>query len=249
MPVKEEAQTMHWNHKQVTIHSGILKVNQQKSYHPYFSDNLQHDSVFVETAMEKMIGDACVVEDSVIVVESDNCCSQYKSANHFASLQNISNREDKQLIRIWSIAGHGKGEVDHVGGVAKIAIRREVAAGEMFASAEEMTDHLVIKFADKSDPKYYYKYITEEELGRKRKSCSSYKTIEGSSKFQVAVFTPNAPNFMAAPWICICDTCSNDYGTCSQFMPYEIIAAINTKVALKSQDKAPLSESDSESEV
>lgn len=38
VPVKFEPQSLHWAKEQVTVHSGILKTNGQKSYHPYFSD-------------------------------------------------------------------------------------------------------------------------------------------------------------------------------------------------------------------
>ena len=50
------------------------------------------------------------------------------------------------LVRIYSVAGHGKGEVDHVGGLAKVAIRREVAAGQQLSNAEGMINCLEGKF-------------------------------------------------------------------------------------------------------
>ena len=46
VPVKYEPQSLHWAHEQVTVHSGITKVNGEKTY-PYFSDSLKHDKVFV----------------------------------------------------------------------------------------------------------------------------------------------------------------------------------------------------------
>ena len=52
------------------------------------------------------------------------------------------------LVRIYSVAGHGKGEVDHVGGLAKVAIRREVAAGQQLSNAEGMINCLEGKFGE-----------------------------------------------------------------------------------------------------
>jgi len=60
------------------------------------------------------------------VIESDNCNSQYKSAQHFQDIQSLADTFNFSIIRIFSVAGHGKGEVDHVGGLAKCAIRRYV---------------------------------------------------------------------------------------------------------------------------
>ena len=71
------------------------------------------------------------------------------------------------VIQVYSIAGHGKGE-DHVGGLAKVTVRREVAAGETLQFSCEMIDRLRIKFGHKHDPKYDFKDITTEELEQAR---------------------------------------------------------------------------------
>ena len=46
---------MHWSHQQVTIHIGILKINAEKSYHPYFSDDRFHDSTFTDIVIKEML--------------------------------------------------------------------------------------------------------------------------------------------------------------------------------------------------
>ena len=46
---------------------------------------------------------------TAILVHSDNCESQYKSAKYFHRLQMLANEKEKQVLRVWSIAGHGKG--------------------------------------------------------------------------------------------------------------------------------------------
>ena len=79
-PVKYEPQSLHWSHEQVTVYSGIMKVKGEKSYYPYFSDSLKHDQVFVKKVLEDMLSDIEIPQETTIVIESDNCTSQYKSA-------------------------------------------------------------------------------------------------------------------------------------------------------------------------
>ena len=59
-----------------------------------------------------------VPEGSYIVIESDNCSSQYKSCAHFYGMQKLANQYNVNIVRVYGIAEHGKGEVDHVGGLA-----------------------------------------------------------------------------------------------------------------------------------
>ena len=80
VPVKFEPKSMYWSHQQVTIHSGILKVNGEKPYHPYFSDDRLHDSTFTDIAIKEMLTFTDVQESDAIIIESDNCTTQYKSA-------------------------------------------------------------------------------------------------------------------------------------------------------------------------
>ena len=54
VPVKYQPQSLHWSHEQVTVHSGIMKVKGEKTYHLYFSDSLKHDQVFVKKVPEEM---------------------------------------------------------------------------------------------------------------------------------------------------------------------------------------------------
>ena len=55
-----------------------------------------------------------------IITESDNCTVQYKSAEHFTNIQKLSDEYQRPVIRLYGIAGHGKGEVDHVGVLPKL---------------------------------------------------------------------------------------------------------------------------------
>ena len=85
-PVKYEPQYLHWSHSQVTVYSGILKNIGEKSYHAYFSDDKRHDQPFVKLAMEEILNEAETDPNKYIIIERDNCSSQYKSDLHFYNL-------------------------------------------------------------------------------------------------------------------------------------------------------------------
>ena len=237
LPVRWEPQEMHWCYEMITVHSAILKLHGDKSYHPYVSDDKKHDQPFVRIVLEKMF-DTVDSIPQIGIIESDNCSSQYKSAEHFEDCQCVSTKLDIPIIRVYSVAGHGKGEVDHVGGLAKCAIRRYVGARGQVLNANDALNYLQHKFGDKSCPQYVIKEITIEELENARAAArlKTYPTIYGSDNFQVIVFKPNATSFKAAPYLCICETClTTEYGSCELFSTYELRTGQLNKIRLRSQ--------------
>ena len=133
--------------------SGILKQQGEKSYQPYISQDKKHDQHFVHLVLDEMLGGIDVSSADSIVIESDNCCSQYKSRTYFESVQQLCNKYNKKVIRAFGIPEHGKGEVDHVGGTAKTTIKRGVATGIHLRFVNS-------KFRDKKDRKYVIREIT-----------------------------------------------------------------------------------------
>ena len=177
--------------------------------------------IFTDIAIKEMLNSTDVQESDKIIIESDNCTTQYKSASHFLKLQQLSDIFCKPIIRIWSIVGHGKGEVDHVGGIAKVNIRLDIASGMFFAKADDMVTRLSKKYEEKQDPLYIVKNITSERLMAARlEDKHKYHTIGGSHAFQVVVFHPNSDFFKAAPYLCICKECKAEYGLCTLFKAY-----------------------------
>ena len=57
-------------------------------------------------------------------------------------MQTLANKFQVNVIHIFGIAELGKGEVDHVGGLAKSTLWRAIAAGEFFNDEGEMVDYL-----------------------------------------------------------------------------------------------------------
>ena len=76
----------------------------------------------------------------------------------------VPNINQRLYIYAYSAAGHGKGEADHVGGLAKVAIRRKIGAVSFFANSEEMVEFLNKKFGQKVNPVYYIKEIDVKQL-------------------------------------------------------------------------------------
>ena len=99
-----------------------------------------------------------------ILFKSDNCFNQYKCAQHFYHLQSISNKFNKNRIHVYGVAGHGKGEEDHVDGLAKVIIHQQVAAGDVFLSSSMKVDYLDAKFKDITNPEYIVKEIDSSLL-------------------------------------------------------------------------------------
>ena len=75
-------------------------------------------------------------------MESDNCSYQYKSSAHFHGMQTLANKFQVNVICIFGIAEHGKGEVDHEGGFAKSTLWRVIAAEEFLNDVGEMVEYL-----------------------------------------------------------------------------------------------------------
>ena len=183
VPLKYEPQDLHWSNLQVIVHSGILEDSGMKEYHAYLSDDIIQDHVFVSKVLDEMLADT--EHSKTIVIESDNCSSQYKCTAHFFKLQSISNDWNATIIRCYCVAGHGKGGVDHVGGLTTVKIRREVATGYVLQTSSEMVEWLQTKFEIKRDPIYVFKIFNHKSLEAERatEQLKCYATVNGSAKF------------------------------------------------------------------
>ena len=125
--MKKEPQSLHWCKTQVTVHSAIVKFDDKKAYHPYISDSRKHDPAFITLSFKEIKFHTDVPQGVWIVWETDNCAPQCKSGEHFYDCQKEADELMSTIVRLWGIAMHGKGEVDHVGGVAKVAARGAIA--------------------------------------------------------------------------------------------------------------------------
>ena len=191
IPVKWESQSLHWHHEQVTFHSGIVKVDGDKYYCIHILEDRNHDKVFVDEVVLQMIEDS-PSRTKTVLINSDNCLNQYKFIQHFLRLQDLATNKDITIVRIWSTAGHGKGEVHHVGGLRKVTIRWAIdAGGRLIKEVDKIVEYLESKFSD-VHPHYKFRGIAAKFLEDKwTEDCrKNFHTTEGSCRFQVAVFQP-----------------------------------------------------------
>ena len=251
----EEITSMYWGSAKtnISIHSGLMRQDGEKIYHPYLSDDLCHDQSFVYLSLREMIMFAGVEEGTSVIVTSDNCSSQYKSAKNFDDLQRLADEFLITIIRIYGVAGHGKNEVDSVGGTAKIAIRTAIARKLNFFNAGDCLAYLNNKFANSTEPSYEHKLIPRYTLieERLRAKYIRYPTVKGSSCFNVLVFKPNSPEIQVAPRLCACDTCLEvEYGSCPLFEPVSLQIGTLNEISLRSgfRKDAPDDNEDDEDE-
>ena len=91
LPVKHQAQSLHWSSTKVAVHSRIIKVDGENIFHIHLSENHKHVQTFVKIVLHDMLNNADLTNKKIIM-ESDNCSSkQYKSVKHFYDLQELTN--------------------------------------------------------------------------------------------------------------------------------------------------------------
>ena len=98
-----------------------------------------------------------------------------------------------------------------------------------------MVEYLQQVCIDKHNPPYYIKEIesTSLEIGRADAHLKKFPTIDGSTLFQVMLFKPHLTYFKAAPHLCLCSECLEDYGSCHRFVEYELVVHELNKVSLR----------------
>ena len=225
----------------MSVISGIVEFKSEKMYHPYVSDSQVHDQVFSKHTLKEMISSSDIPAGTQLVIESDNCSGQFKSAHHFYHLQQLSNELGSTIVRMYGIAGHGKGEVDHVGGVAKVAVRRQIAGGEVFLRSKNIVEFLRNKFGENTSPSYHIVEIEEKpsEEERDLDHRKVFSTVDGSSSFHVIIFTPHSTTFRASPRLCLCEKCDKEYGSCELFVEHELKVLEIKPAALRSNVPPP----------
>ena len=88
-----------------------------------------------------------------------------------------------------------------------------------FLGNKALVQFLKSKFDDRQNPSYIIKEIPEEslEIETTRRRLKSFKTIDGSSIFQAMCFKANQSSFNASPYLCVCPSCQDDFGSCKNF--------------------------------
>ena len=97
----------------------------------------------------------------------------------------------------------------------------------------------MVEFHEQKFPDNLFDVISTKELEDKQSEDAllSVKTTDGSSKFQIVVFTLDSKQIKAASRLCICDNCLVNYGTCDRFISHDLFILHLNKVTLRSSAK------------
>ena len=92
------------------------------------------------------------------------------------------------------------------------------------------------KFGESVDSKYCFKEISSETLSRIRSNARymNYGKLQNSSKQRVAIFRPNSTTVLTAPYLCVCESCSEEFGSCDLFQEHCLESTILKKNHLRS---------------
>ena len=93
-------------------------------------------------------------------------------------------------ISSYGIVGHGKGEVDHAGDVAKISMWRKISSGKPLYDATKMAKFLQANFCDQKGQTYNIKETDEFKVEglHTEMTLKNIFIVEGSASFQVRRF-------------------------------------------------------------
>ena len=126
---KFEVQEAHFSGKQYTLHCSIVEPGMSK-YVYHLCDDTKHDPVFVNEVLEDIFTKRNIKNETVII-KSDNAPTQYKNQYAFFLLQQIANKYNVTILRIYGAAGHGKGLIDAMSSFGvKGILRRDIIGND-----------------------------------------------------------------------------------------------------------------------
>lgn len=235
IPVQREPQSMYWIRKAVSIMNGISETP-EKVYHGHLSESRVHDQVYTKESLSRIIRSIPGYEQYVI--RSDNA-GHFKCAQCFYDLQALSNEYSITIVRVYGTSGHGKGEIDSVGGHLKNAIRKKISTGSYILNTDDCLAALADKFEEYQNPSYCFEKIQAEKLIERRNELLKYdfKTVVGSNEFHVLVFRPNKVFFLASNVLCCCTNClERNFESCSNFKKYFPEVRVYSKPITRSEN-------------
>ena len=241
LPIQKEPQSMYWIRKQISILCGIGIFldeygTKRKVYFGHMSEDREHDQVYVIASVEGML--SAIPENKMIIIRSDNAV-HFKSAENFCDLQELSNKENSTVARVFGTPNHGKSEIDSEGGHLKNPIRSAIAQGSSITCAADCVTYLRSKKEGKTNPEYHIELIKSEDLEneREKRLYKNYTTINGSNSFRVILFRPGSDVFHASTKLCVCSFCQDhEFENCEKFISYQLQVGMLNEKATRSKD-------------
>ena len=199
---KFEVQEAQFSGKQYSLHCSIVEPGINK-YVYHLCDDTKHDPIFVDEVLEDIFTKRNIKNETVMI-KSDNAPTQYKNKYAFYLLQQIANKFNVTIGRIYGAAGHGKGLIDAMSsfGVKGILRRDIIGNDEWFSNSDEICDYLSMR----GDPRMSYTSIEPKQLDQKRSERKGL-VINGCMVQHMLLFKPNCNGVVAKEYLCDCIMC------------------------------------------
>ena len=180
--------------------------NEKRSYVYHLSDDTGHDALFVDEVLEDIF-QRWKIRDETIMIKSDNAPTQYKNKYAFSLYQNLANKYNVRIIRLYGAARHGKGLIDAMSsfGVKSILKRDIVTWDAWYANKEKMCDHL--RKDPRSDEKMMdYQTVDPVALDSKRLSKKEL-IVPGCMAKHLFDYKPKSKTILTKEYLCDCQEC------------------------------------------
>ena len=144
LKTKNEVQTAHFSGKQQSLHCSIvIDENDASSYVYHLNDDTGHEPSFVDEVLNDIFLRWNICNETILL-KSDNAPNQYKDKCAFAYCQDLANKSNVRIVRLYGAAGHGKGLIDAMSSfVVKSILRKDIVTGDLwYKNSEEMCKHL-----------------------------------------------------------------------------------------------------------
>ena len=134
LKTKDEDQTAQFSGKQQFLHCSIvIDGNDALSYVYRLSDDTGHDPTFVDEVLNDIFG-RWNIRNETILLKSDNAGNQYKDKYAFVYYQNLTDKYNVRLIRLYGAAGHGKELIDAMSSFGvKSILRKDILTGDVWS--------------------------------------------------------------------------------------------------------------------
>ena len=214
---EDEIMSYHWTQRQITVHpvvAYIPEVNQELQTENlcFLSDDIVHDTAFVEMVTEKTIDFLKNKYPGHTFTHvhrwSDQCASQYKSKHAFRDLAEFPSKYGMKCTYNYFESGEGKGACDGVGattkhGLDKLVINQQVVLHNASDAYREATKNL-------SAENRTYLLLDKEQVETYRMEHSQRKTVkavQGTRKIHSVTCTPSTMQIKTRHLSCYCKSC------------------------------------------
>lgn len=225
---QDEAQSVHWNQKQVTIHPIVAYYHcpddgeVMRESVMCISSDLKHDSHAVQhfqlTLVRELLGRGLAIEK--IIHFSDGCASQYKCKTSFVDASHSEEDVGIPQEKHYFGSRHGKGPCDaEIGVVKRIATLSVKRRQHSIASAEHMYSFGMQKLKLSLQPnchchsKRSFTFFDVGSIPRDRPRTEATKTLQGTRSLH-CVRGHNPYIVSCRERSCFCQPCITSEGVC-----------------------------------